>query len=334
MKRPGQPTYKIGYLGREFADFCYHHSMQRIGPLRRTIRLFAKRCIPALVLVAVCVHQVDAQRNVINPSIRLITYNVWYGFIKVPDRHTNFIRWMIYQEPDIVCLQELNDYTPMALERDAGQWGHQHTVLLKEDGFPTGITSRFPIEDVTRVREGFHHGLIRVRIKGVYIYVIHLHPSDHEVRSREMKLIVEDIGKLPTGKVILAGDFNALSPLDSIFYDQDRLTSFFGARDKDYGEKNLKNGGLDYQVLRNLASTGFVDSEARYRGSGTFTGTFPTQIEKEGEHGDSRRLDYIFLQQAYVDKLLHVEVADDPVTLRLSDHLPVVADFSSGFFDP
>ena len=111
-------------------------------------------------------------------TLRIITYNVWYGFTKVPERKGQWIEWMRQQKPDVVSLQELNEYTPDLLEEDAALWDHPYSVLLKEEGFPTGITSRYPIEDIHRYMEGFHHGLIRVNINGIYYYVIHLHPSN------------------------------------------------------------------------------------------------------------------------------------------------------------
>ena len=161
-------------------------------------------------------------------SLRLITYNVWYGFTEVPDRKAQWIRWMKEQKPDIVSLQELNEYTPQMLAKDAQHWGHQYSELLKEGGFPTGITSRYLIEDVQKILEGFHHGLMRVRIKGVYYYVIHLPPSNWETRIREIQLILEDISNLPEGSsVILAGDFNTFSPVDSNYYINSSLQPFF-----------------------------------------------------------------------------------------------------------
>ncbi|MDC0285132.1 endonuclease/exonuclease/phosphatase family protein, partial [Akkermansiaceae bacterium] len=79
--------------------------------------------------------------------LRLLSYNVWYGFTKVPERKKNFLKWMETQNPDIVSLQELNGYTADKLKADAAAWGHRHSAILKESGFPTGITSRFPIEE-------------------------------------------------------------------------------------------------------------------------------------------------------------------------------------------
>jgi exodeoxyribonuclease-3 len=140
--------------------------------------------------------------------------------------------WMNEQKPDVVSLQELNGYTDQKLAEDARRYGHSYSALLKEEGFPTGITSRYPIEDIQRIKEGFHHGLMRVSIRGIYIYVIHLHPSNWEIRKSEINQILENIEGLPTdSKVILAGDFNTFSPLDSSYYAHGRLEPFFNDRD-------------------------------------------------------------------------------------------------------
>jgi endonuclease/exonuclease/phosphatase family metal-dependent hydrolase len=262
-------------------------------------------------------------------DFRLLTYNVWYGFTKVPERKDRWIQWMQEQSPDVVSLQELNEYTPEKLAEDASKWGHQYTELLKTEGFPTGITSRYPIKDVQRFFEGFHHGLLRVKIQEKYIYIIHLHPSNWEIRNKEIDWIISDTGKLPEGSaVILAGDFNTFSPDDSIFYNHGRLEPFFGERDKAYNEVNLNNGRLDYTVIKKLISNGFIDLECKMRaGDYRFTGSFPTLIEKEGEHGDQRRLDYVFADRKTAASVISAQVTADDETLILSDHLPVIVDF-------
>src|SRR6056297_2635134 len=79
-------------------------------------------------------------------ELKVITHNVWYGFTKKGQpRHDQWLQWMAAQQPDVVALQELNGYTAEKLATDANSWGHSHSVLLKEEGFPTGITSRYPI---------------------------------------------------------------------------------------------------------------------------------------------------------------------------------------------
>lgn len=261
-------------------------------------------------------------------NLRIISYNVWYGFTKVPERKENWIAWMKDQQADIVSLQELNEYTPEKLAGDALTYGHKYSVLLKEEGFPTGITSRFPIEDIKRVKEGFHHGLLRVRIDGIYFYVIHLHPSNWETRKSEIKQILEDVALLPLdAKVILAGDFNTFSPLDSSYYSHGRLEPFFNERDSLYGEKNLNKGQLDYTVIQEILDYGLIDLEFSMRSASfNFSGSFPTLVEKEGEHGDQRRLDYIFASDNLASKVTRAEIISSDTALILSDHLPVIVD--------
>ena len=263
------------------------------------------------------------------PVFRLVTYNVWYGFTEVPERKADWLSWMREQNPDVVSLQELNEYTPEKLAQDAESWGHAYSTLLKEDGFPTGISSRYPIDDVQRYLEGFHHGLLRVKIRDIYFYVIHLHPSNWESRGREIGLILENIKSLPgDAKVILAGDFNTFSANDSAYYAHGRLEPFFDSRDVQFNEHNLKDGRLDYSVLDRLSAAGFTDVEYRARPADyAFSGSFPGKVEKEGEHGDLRRLDYVFVSPALADQVVDARIIADDTTQLLSDHLPVRVDF-------
>jgi len=264
-----------------------------------------------------------------NSNFKLITYNVWYGFTKAPERKELWLQWMKDQAPDVVSLQELNEYTPEKLAKDAESWDHPYSVLLKEEGFPTGITSKYPIQDVVRFMDGFHHGLLRVKIKSFYLYIIHLHPSNWETRNREVELIISDITMLPeNSSFILAGDFNTFSPNDSIFYRHGKLEPFFQQRDVEYKEVNLNKGKLDYSVIGKLLEYGLIDLENKMRPPDyLFTGSFPTLIEKEGEHGDQRRLDYVFVSKNMAEKVIRAEIIANDTTLILSDHLPMIVDF-------
>lgn len=287
-------------------------------------------CLCALAITT----NVFAQSGPLSPTadakdrFRLLTYNVWYGFTKVPDRKSAWLDWVGKQEPDVVVLQELNTYTDKQLASDAALWGHAHSVLLKEDGFPTGITSRTPISDIKRFRDGFHHGLMRVRVAGYYVYVVHLHPSNWEVRIRETKLLLDDAAKLPAGsRIVVAGDFNTFSPKDAKHYSKLKdLEPFFSRLDqRSKGRaKNLRDGRLDYTPLRLFAEAGFVDQEARFRNE--FQGTFPTRIEKEGEHGDLRRLDYVLTSPNLSNTVVRAWSIVDQHTHKLSDHYPVMMD--------
>ncbi len=302
----------------------YHYYQTAMKALKITLTAL----IAALTILIYSCNSGKKQVNQASQHLRIMSYNVWYGFSKVPERKKTWITWMNNQNPDVVSLQELNGYTEAKLAEDAKSYGHAYSVLLKEDGFPTGITSRYPIEDIYRIEEGFHHGLLRVKIQGIYFYVIHLHPSNWEFRKNEIDLILRDVeGLPPNSEVILSGDFNNLSPFDSASYAHGRLEPFFNERDKMYKEKNMNQGNLDYSVIQEVMDFGFTDLDANMRDSSyAFTGSFPTLIEKEGEHGDQRRLDYIFASEDLVKKVINARIIATDTSWILSDHLPVLVD--------
>ncbi len=264
-------------------------------------------------------------------TLKVLTHNVWYGFTKKSEpRYTHWKTWMAAQAADVVALQELNSYTEDKLAADAAAWGHQHSVLLKTDGFPTGITSRFPITDVQRLREGFHHGLLRCRIAGIWFYVIHFHPSNYARRIEEAGLLQQNAASLPEQdpRIVLIGDFNGFSPVDRRHYDQDsRLVPFFQQLDaKNKDARNLNHGHLDYGGLEAILAQGYVDLLDQHRDPAeVFQGTFPTPLVSDEDHGTDRRIDYIFASPSLAPATVSVSILRDAVTEGLSDHYPVTA---------
>ncbi|MFN3189405.1 MAG: endonuclease/exonuclease/phosphatase family protein [Aureliella sp.] len=264
-------------------------------------------------------------------KLRIITHNVWYGFTKKTEpRYANWKRWMKAQTPDVVALQELNGYTEEKLRADAASWGHPYSALLKEDGFPTGITSRFPISDLKRIRQGFHHGLLRCRIQGIWFYVIHFHPSNFHWRIDEAALLKKDVESLPgtSPDVVLAGDFNGFSPADKSQYDSDqRLVPFFKELDrKNPNARNLNEGRLDYGGIQAILQQGYTDLIASRRSPDLpFVGTFPGALVNDQDHGTDRRLDYIFVSPHLSEQVESVAILRDAQTEMLSDHIPVTA---------
>ena len=264
-------------------------------------------------------------------TLKIITHNVWYGFTKKAEpRHDQWLSWMAQQSPDIVVLQELNGYTKATLAKDAKAWGHDHSVLLKENGFPTGITSRFPIDGIDKIMEPMHHGLMRCRIEGIWFYVVHFHPSNFSRRIEEAGRLAEDVASLPEKdpRIILAGDFNGFSPADKEHYDGDtQLVPFFKMLDqRDAGARNLNAGRLDYGGIQAILDQGFIDLVDHFRQSTTpFVGTFPTHLVRHEDHGTDRRIDYIFASPNLLSRVTSAKILRNEVTERLSDHIPVVA---------
>ena len=49
-------------------------------------------------------------------SVRVVSYNVWYGFTKKKERKKEWSEYVKSLDCDIVALQELNEYTPEKLD--------------------------------------------------------------------------------------------------------------------------------------------------------------------------------------------------------------------------
>lgn len=69
----------------------------------------------------------------------------------------------------LVGLQELCNYTPEKLQEDAEKWGHNYLILLKEQGYSVGLTSKFPIEVKEKIFDGMHHGALHCKTAGIDI---------------------------------------------------------------------------------------------------------------------------------------------------------------------
>ena len=237
---------------------------------------------------------------------------------------------MARQSPDVVSLQELNGFSQKDLAEDAASWGHSYSEILKKRGFPTGITSRYPISHVRRIQEGFHHGLLRCQIRDVWFYVVHFHPSNYKKRAEEAGLLKQDIMSLPgeSPRVLLAGDFNAFSPEDEYHYGKNtKLISFFERLDSAKSSaRNLNHGAIDYGAIEALLGHGFIDVVASQRSADSpYVGTFPTRLIDDKDHGPDRRIDFIFVSRNLQESVLSAGILRDATTEVLSDHIPVVA---------
>ena len=263
--------------------------------------------------------------------LKVITHNVWYGFTKEPEpRHGEWKQWMARQSPDVVSLQELNGFSQKDLAEDAESWGHSYSEILKKGGFPTGVTSRYPISHVHRLQEGFHRGLLRCQIRDIWFYVVHFHPSNYKERIEEAGLLKQDVMSLPgeSPRVLLAGDFNAFSPEDEYHYGKDsKLISFFQQLDSTKSAaRNLNNGAIDYGAIEAVLGQGFIDVVASQRAvDSPYVGTHPTRLIDDKDHGPDRRIDYIFVSPSLQESVLSAGVLRDAMTELLSDHIPVVA---------
>ncbi len=269
--------------------------------------------------------------------MKIVSYNVLCGFSE--KKHLDGVsRWLQEVQPEIVAFQELNGFSHGDLADAALAWNHPHSILLKEDGFSTGLTSFQPITDVQRIREGYHHGLLVGCTHELRLFVVHLSPHKYIRRQEEAKLICDRVGEvIAVGEdVVVLGDFNSVSPLDQAYYDQNPAwlaKARFNDNRKEICE-NLCDGQLDYSVHQKFLKVPLVDTVAQLSpsdGNELLHYTFPTSeiySSDRPEFADARgRIDYIYVSPELSRRLVLAQAINGDRLTAYSDHFPVLAEF-------
>ena len=257
---------------------------------------------------------------------RIISYNVYEGMSKdTAANKTAFTKWIKEKDPDVIAFQEMNKFTQPRLEEFARSYGHAYAVLLKENGFPVAITSKYPIVNTEKVIDNMHHGFIKATIKGITFFVVHLSPSKYWKRQEEIDLVLSTASSGNKTKAIILGDFNAQSPQDSFFYKDGKMAGVQKLLHSKYPVyDNLKNGNLDYNVIRTVLSNGFTDP---LFDSKKLNISFDAAIQGDPDLKDNvTRIDYILLGSHFKGKTKKAFIIRDEFALKMSDHYPVIVE--------
>ena len=265
------------------------------------------------------------------------------------ERQLAVAAWLAAQRPDVVALQELNGYTQRRLRNEAVAWGHPHVALLKLQGYPTAITSRQPIVGVQRmVRPGIWHGFLRAETAGIVFYVIHLAPFHRSVRLDEAAAILEGVpaahrasavtgvlAEMRRGQpVVVSGDFNALSPLDREHHRAGQLLERQQATAKPFRATSLApDGSLDYSVMERFLQGGLVDVAGTLLPVAAERFSYPTDLHESvvasaPEAAPRFRIDHLLATPRLARRALRATYVHGPTVEHLSDHYPLVVDFS------
>lgn len=266
----------------------------------------------------------------VGKSLHIIEYNIWNGFEKDSVRRTHFVDWMKQQQPDITGLTELVGFKATDLVELAKEYGHSYSAIVKEEGYPVGVTSRFPIEVVSRQVDGFWHGMLHVRTCGLNVIVTHLSPFEWKYRLGEARKIVRYIEENRLDSCLVMGDFNAYSPFDAEEVEthgslKENMIKW-DASQKTY--RNMRGTHFDYSVLSAFLSAGMADP-GMYVKPAPKRMTFPTAFLYNWEWDDERlpalreRLDYILISPELVPGCTGAEVYNSRETEGISDHYPV-----------
>lgn len=243
-------------------------------------------------------------------SLKVINWNVLYSFNHGKATQQG-INWIKNQKPDILAFQELNGNTAQSLQNKARQWNHNHSVILKEYGFPVGLTSNKPIDVIEKQVKGFHHGYLHCKTHGINFFVVHFWPSKPQEADHILKKIkpLLDSGE----KVIVLGDFNNRSRKDIHFDEKAKQADATRITDK-------------------FETAGFIDTTHKHDKNATYSFGSPVLIPKWAKTMDDviakhQRIDFIFADEQLSDLSLSGTIMHSDELDMISDHYPVVATF-------
>lgn len=279
------------------------------------------RYILITILLWVCVNNATAQRR-----FKVMSYNVLEGFKKDSAQKAQFIKWVKDFQPDMIAFQELNYFTQASFEAFARQFGHPYAVIQKENGYPVGLTSKYPITNIEKIKEdqflGFTYALVDHRY---HVFVVHLDPFRYPKRQEQINTVLAKAALLPQAEpIMIMGDFNNISPADSAAYNLDplRLERAKQFIDPGYPLENLRDGRFDYSVIQSVSDAGFYDTYNLH-----YKKFIPTILTKKyaykiGYWGGPARIDYIWVNKVLKNSTAGYRIIKDRVTDTLSDHYP------------
>lgn len=260
-------------------------------------------------------------------NFRIITWNVYEGMkLDTTPHKTAFAQWIKEKDPDVLAFQEMNKFTQTRLEEFARGYGHPYAILLKDTGFPVALTSKYPISNIEKVIDKMHHGYIQATVKDITFFVVHLSPHKYQKRQEEINIILAAADSAPDKrKTVILGDFNAQSPQDSIFYTDGKMAEVQKIlKVKNPVYDNLRNGQLDYAVVNTVLTKQYIDPVYNPK---KLNISFSADIQGDPDLKNNKtRIDYVFLNSFFKDKIKKAFIIRDTFTDKMSDHYPVCVE--------
>ncbi len=272
-----------------------------------------------------------ADEAVAQKEFKILTYNVLVGFQNRDSRvEEGFVEWVTRIDPDVIAFQEMNRFTSATLAAFATRYGHPHSVLSKEDGYPVALTSKHSMTDVKSVRDGVHHGRLLATVSGIQFIVVHLAPhsadKNYHKRKSESAAIAAEAAQIPEGgRLVILGDFNDVSETDTAFY-------------KDTGGAEIY-GEHVYSATRTLAAAGLIDVmpifHSNFQPTARTVGWLERSLDPNGHvrvhaAAPQRRIDYVWVNAPLRDRVTSAVTIRDAFTDSSSDHYPLLVVIEAG----
>lgn len=263
--------------------------------------------------------------------LRLLTYNIMEGLRPIApsdderrridrDRLTAAQSLVAELAPDILVLNEAlfcRLFEGAAIDY-AKLFGFPHQVSeLYDREWGNAILSRFPLQSLGEMRI-YNRGGLRARIDTrtgpVCLASYHPHPGRRpENKALDFVSLIEGLD----GPCIVCGDFNAISPEDPI----DKPTMLegfkrFSPEPEAALDRFIDSGHAVFSVLGARGLRDAIPPDGRRH-------TMPTDLLSSEKDG-AMRLDHIFVSPEF--DILASEIIHSPLTHKISDHHPVIAD--------
>ena len=248
--------------------------------------------------------------------LKIISYNILMGMkTDTTEGKQQFVAWVKEKDPDILALQECNGFTQKSLEALAATYGHPYAVIVQTNGYPTGLTSKYPIAAIQKVNENMTHGFIMARIEHYNIVVLHFNPHQYRKRREEVAMVLKYIALEEDRKNwVIMGDFNSHSPLDKALHSNGRVIARQQSvtKERPHIHNLINDKEIDYTVQQSMLDAGFVDA-----------------VHAGGNATSDSRIDYIYVSKDLRRKLRHASFILDDFTKKFSDHRPIILELKN-----
>lgn len=244
-------------------------------------------------------------------TFRLLTYNIREGGVGRARAIAGVINSCT---PDLVLLQEATN--PGVIEEVAALAGMAEAKTFQRQSL--AFMSRRPVAFSQWIRPRIsRHAFLEVVPEGDRIRVFGVHLSavlaawTEERRNMELRALLKSIDQHRTRFHVLTGDFNTVAPGEKFQVGQlpMRLRPLMW----------ITGGQVRWRTIQAVLDAGYADSFRTLHPTDPGM-TLPTIAPL-------LRLDYVFVPQSQIDRVLTCEVVKTEEGVGASDHFPVVADF-------
>lgn len=256
--------------------------------------------------------------------MRVMTYNILRGGGERLPLLEDAVR---AERPDILALQEANDFTYDRLCVFGNAVGLRYCAIA--EGNLTGRGHRYPVAVLTHYgmrstqtfQHCFHHAGLHAALRteqGILsVCAVHLHPHSEKDALQELSAVIAS--QACHDDALICGDFNSLSQDD--WYPDGMVKRFSTA----LMERFTRNGRLCYDVIKSVKQAGYIDAAARRNARQP---TYPSPVSRHYSDGLKFRIDYVFAKPSLARRVRAARVVNDELTRKASDHYPVVVDFN------